>query len=195
MEPAHLDPARHAGQSVRSVCGRRTAPRSALVSRGKFAEADAFKEITGPDGKPQKIFGMPGTNQTHVNQARQKWLEDRTKEHGGFTDEQTNTVIFRHGVPRIARVLANVATYMIADDHEVTDDWNLNQKWRNRVYSTKTGKDIIRNGVAAFGVFQGWGNDPVKFDTGNNKDFLDKTRRCSAAPDRFPMDRSIASRN
>jgi hypothetical protein len=149
----------------------------ALLSypEGKFAEPDAFKEMPGPDGKPQKIFGAPGTNQTHVNQARQKWLEDRTKEHGGFTNEQTNTVIFRHGVPRVARALANVATYMIADDHEVTDDWNLNQKWRNRVYSTKTGKDIIRNGVAAFGVFQGWGNDPVKFDTGNNKDFLDTT--------------------
>ena len=149
----------------------------ALLSypEGKFAEADAFKEITGPDGKPQKIFGMPGTNQTHVNQARQKWLEDRTKEHGGFTNEQTNTVIFRHGVPRIARVARQRRDVHECDDHEVTDDWNLNQKWRNRVYSTTAGKDIIRNAVAAYGVFQGWGNDPVKFETGNNKDFLDKT--------------------
>jgi hypothetical protein len=36
------DSARHAGQSVRSVRGRRTPPRPTSYPEGKFAEADAF---------------------------------------------------------------------------------------------------------------------------------------------------------
>jgi hypothetical protein len=76
---------------------------------------------------------------------------------------------------------------MMADDHEVTDDWNLNQKWVNRVYSTTAGKDIVRNGVTAFGVFQGWGNDPTKFEpAGNNKDFLDQASAIFSGAGPYP---------
>jgi hypothetical protein len=151
-----------------------------------FAEADASMPVTGPDGKPQQVFGAPGSNAAHVTAARNAWTTKQTSDTGGFTEEQTNTILFRHGVPRVARALANVATYMICDDHEVTDDWNLNQKWHNRVYSNPTGKDIIRNAVAAYGVFQGWGNDPIKFETGNNKDFLDKTSALFTGAGPFP---------
>jgi hypothetical protein len=150
----------------------------ALLSypEGKFAKDDAFKPATFANGETHPLFGAAGSNPASVAKAIADWKADRAAEHGGFTSDQLNTIVFRHGVPRVARALANVATYMMADDHEVTDDWNLNQKWRNRVYSTSLGKDIIRNGVAAFGVFQGWGNDPTKFEpAGNNKDFLDAT--------------------
>jgi hypothetical protein len=141
-----------------------------------FAKEDAFKPMTVANGETHPVFGAPGSNPGSVAQAISDWKANRTAERGGFTEEQLNTILFRHGVPRVARALANIATYMMADDHEVTDDWNLNQKWRNRVYSTSAGKDIVRNGVAAFGVFQGWGNDPTKFEpAGNNKDFLDQT--------------------
>ena len=40
--------------------------------------------------------------------------------------------VFRAAVPRVARALANVATYMVYDDHEMTDDWYLSQSWRSR---------------------------------------------------------------
>ena len=44
-------------------------------------------------------------------------------------------------VPIVRRILANVPTYMICDDHEITDDWNLTQEWRNRVLGTNLGTD------------------------------------------------------
>ena len=47
-----------------------------------------------------------------------------------YAVERKNTELYRVGVPRVARALANCATYMIFDDHDVTDDWNLNKKWR-----------------------------------------------------------------
>jgi hypothetical protein len=81
----------------------------------------------------------------------------------GFEREAANVALFREGVPHVARALANVATYMICDDHEFTDDINLNGKWFDRVYSRPLGKWIVANGMMAYGLFQAWGNDPLSF--------------------------------
>ncbi len=35
----------------------------------------------------------------------------------------------RKDLRKIRRLLANVPTYMICDDHEITDDWNIDRKW------------------------------------------------------------------
>ncbi len=110
----------------------------------------------------------------------QKW---RTERESGVDAERTRVEEFRDLVPKVARVLANVSTYMIFDDHEVTDDWNLNKRWRNRVYSKALGKSIVRNGVMAYGIFQGWGNDPAEFakDNSKNKKFIEETRKILGA--------------
>ena len=36
---------------------------------------------------------------------------------------------YHAGLPKVRRLLANVPTYMTFDDHEVTDDWNINGAW------------------------------------------------------------------
>ena len=100
-----------------------------------------------------------------------------------YNDEKKNTELFRSAVPRVARALANIATYMIFDDHDVTDDWNLNKKWANRVYSKPFGRQLVRNAVMSYAVFQGWGNDPVAFETGKNKDVLDEIEKLYGADD------------
>lgn len=100
-----------------------------------------------------------------------KWREKKAQE---IEAEQANVELYRQCVPKVARALANVATYMILDDHEVTDDWNLNRRWRNRVFTKPLGKAIVRNALMAYGVFQGWGNDPTAFEGGNNQAFLDE---------------------
>lgn len=81
---------------------------------------------------------------------RKKKLRDELKELASFFD----------ALPKVSRVLANVPSYMIFDDHEVTDDWYLNQRWKNEVLSKKLGRDILRNGMMAYCVFQDWGNRP-----------------------------------
>ncbi len=73
---------------------------------------------------------------------------------------------FRAGLPRVRRALANVPTYMIGDDHEITDDWYTSRQWRERVFSRTLGVDIIRNGVSAYAVMQAWGNDPRRWAQG-----------------------------
>lgn len=80
---------------------------------------------------------------------------------------------FHARLPHVRRAMANVSTYMIFDDHEVTDDWNLNPIWIDRVYNAPLGRTILRNGLAAYGVFQGWGNDPAGFAEGDHRKMLD----------------------
>jgi hypothetical protein len=70
---------------------------------------------------------------------------------------------FANGLPAVRRALANIATYMIFDDHEVTDDWYLNGTWATSVLGAPLGRRILRNGLAAYAVFQHWGNDPDQF--------------------------------
>ena len=70
----------------------------------------------------------------------------------------------RRGMPAIRRVLANVPTYMICDDHEITDDWNITREWLEQVRTSACGRQIIANGLAAYWAFQAWGNNPHLFD-------------------------------
>lgn len=68
---------------------------------------------------------------------------------------------------RVARLFANVPSYMIFDDHEITDEWNLDETWRHTVERrSPTGRRLVANGLAAFWAFQGWGNDPSAFPAG-----------------------------
>ncbi len=67
-------------------------------------------------------------------------------------------------LPAVRRVLANIPTYMIFDDHEITDDWNITRESHQAVNESDCGKQIITNGLAAFWSFQGWGNDPAIYN-------------------------------
>lgn len=77
---------------------------------------------------------------------------------------------FHTTLPQVRRALANIPTYMIFDDHDVTDDWNLNGDWCRAVYSDPEGAPLgprlVQNALAAYTVFQGWGNDPEAFAAG-----------------------------
>lgn len=64
---------------------------------------------------------------------------------------------------QVRKTLANIPTYMMFDDHDVTDDWNLNRNWYNSVHSSVSGSRVISNALAAFWAFQSWGNTPEQF--------------------------------
>ena len=85
------------------------------------------------------------------------------------TDTDAHAVaLFGAGVPAVRRVLANVPTYMICDDHDVTDDWFMNRLWCRRVLDlggNTLGRRIVRNALIAYAIFQAWGNTPEQFDT------------------------------
>jgi hypothetical protein len=88
-------------------------------------------------------------------------------------DGQRNLLTaFESGLAKVRRVLANIPTYMIFDDHDVTDDWNLNPAWIDRVYNTSLGVTMARNALVSYALFQDWGNDPVKYETGDYQKLL-----------------------
>jgi hypothetical protein len=72
------------------------------------------------------------------------------------------------------QALANVPTFMIFDDHEITDDWFLDRRWVDSAADSERTlfRTVIRNGTAAYALFQGWGNDPAPFATSTSKGFL-----------------------
>ncbi|MBI4783125.1 MAG: PhoD-like phosphatase [Oscillatoriophycideae cyanobacterium NC_groundwater_1537_Pr4_S-0.65um_50_18] len=69
-----------------------------------------------------------------------------------------------HTLWKVRRALANIATYTIFDDHDVSDDWNLNQAWCLRVLGRPLGRRAVQNALTAYAVFQAWGNTPWQFD-------------------------------
>ena len=80
-----------------------------------------------------------------------------------YEKEKKRLATFQNGLPAVRRILANVPVYMIFDDHEVTDDWYLTRIWKQQVLSKSLGKNVLRNGLLSYALFQAWGNDPDKF--------------------------------
>lgn len=94
-----------------------------------------------------------------VNPMGKQWGCER----GVFAEEVKYLKEFRTSLPGVRRALANVPTYMIFDDHEVTDDWYLNMAWCDRVLSQPLGRRILQNGLLAYAICQAWGNTPDQF--------------------------------
>jgi len=71
---------------------------------------------------------------------------------------------FARDLWKVRRSLANVSTYMICDDHDISDDWFLNREWCNAVLSKPLGRRAVQNGMLAYALFQAWGNTPNQFE-------------------------------
>lgn len=80
-----------------------------------------------------------------------------------FDSERGYVQKYRTTIFKVRKALANISTYMIFDDHEITDDWNMNWNWCKRVYSKPLGKRTVQNGLLAYALFQAWGNTPDQF--------------------------------
>lgn len=90
---------------------------------------------------------------------------------GGLSEEhlalyhQELTVIaaFRDDLAKVRRVMAHLPVAMIFDDHDITDDWNLNRAWEETAYGHDFSRRIIGNALIAYLINQGWGNHPDAF--------------------------------
>ena len=87
-------------------------------------------------------------------------LEDLEEE---YETSRSITEEFLQGAFRARRLMANVPTYMIFDDHEVSDDWNLDEgnfnAFRKHIFSRR----VAANALTAYWLCQGWGNCPDEF--------------------------------
>ena len=101
---------------------------------------------------------------------------------GGGPEKRVNTLTtFYDSLPRVRRALANVPTYMIFDDHDVTDDWNISRSWRDQVYTSLLGRRIVTGALAAYALFQDWGNDPLGYRLNPHKRVLQQAREAVRA--------------
>jgi len=96
------------------------------------------------------------------SQWQKKWYEEKKHIHK-----------FVSGLKQVQRLLAHIPTYMIFDDHDITDDWNLTVGWEKAAYDNLFSRRIIGNGLIAYWLCQGWGNAPEKFSHA----FLTKVKR------------------
>lgn len=87
-------------------------------------------------------------------------------------DYQNHTFDFRGSLPAVRRALANFATYMIFDDHEFSNSWNLTADWVESVLGKAMGRRIYQNALAAYALCQGWGNTPSQFESGAGQALL-----------------------
>ncbi|CAK2835648.1 Alkaline phosphatase family protein [Vibrio crassostreae] len=81
-----------------------------------------------------------------------------------WRDENVIIDDFVAGLPQVQRLFAHIPTYMIFDDHDVTDDWNLTVGWEHAVDQNRFATQVIGNGLVAYWMCQGWGNKPESFD-------------------------------
>lgn len=90
------------------------------------------------------------------------------KEMRAYSERVGNLTSFCNSLGKVRRALANVSTYMIFDDHDVTDDWNINEEWKRKALLNPLTSQIIKNSLVAYAIFQDWGNQPEKYQ---NSDF------------------------
>ena len=99
-------------------------------------------------------------------------LEVKNDEKKRLEQEAEYIQEFWSTLKNVRRALANIPTYMIFDDHEVTDDWYLNMAWCSRILDKPLGKRILQNGMLASAICQAWGNTPKQFEKGTNGEEL-----------------------
>jgi hypothetical protein len=145
--------------------------KSHLLSFGEYLAM--YLLVWSPTLWPQEFPRIPdrflSTVANSKNQAAKIWQE-----------EVSALESFRIHLPRACRALANVPTYMIFDDHDVSDDCYLNQQWCLRVFGKPLGRRVVQNAVLAYAICQAWGNTPAQFESGQiGKQLLDATVKWS----------------
>lgn len=89
-------------------------------------------------------------------------LDDNAAAH--FEKESVAIDHFIEELPAVRRVLAHLPTWMIFDDHDVTDDWNLTADWERTALEHPFSRRIMGNALIGYLICQGWGNAPEHFD-------------------------------
>lgn len=115
-------------------------------------------------------FSLPLPDWEHIEQRRRPIdPEDRN----AFMRERALVEEFLKSASDLRRLFANVASYGIFDDHEVTDDWNLDRSAHQNILESAGARRVAANALCAYWAFQGWGNAPEEF----NATFLDTVGR------------------
>ncbi|WP_181448943.1 alkaline phosphatase D family protein [Nonomuraea aridisoli] len=83
-----------------------------------------------------------------------------TEPQGEIADFEEYAELYRQAwtEPELRWLLSTVPTAMIFDDHDVRDDWNTSQAWREQMAATSWWRRRVVAGLGAYWVYQHLGN-------------------------------------
>ena len=173
-DPTNLNPLHRIPLITRAgfTCG--DVGKSHLLRLGEFYSMYLF--VWSEELWPTQRSNFPGFDSEYIYASDDDDFELSGEHTSAKYEGKINVLLnFFQTLSMVRKVLANIPTYMMFDDHEITDDWNLTRPWVDAVFSSTDGKRIIQNGLSAYAVFQGWGNKPEIFGNtaSNEKRLLD----------------------
>lgn len=150
--------------------------RSQLMSLGEYLAMYLFcwSDVLWPKDPATKSVSLPTLDDVRkrVDEAKGDALAPPRKVMEAMDIDGEDTIkgdikdvtIFHDTLFRVRKALANIPTYMIFDDHEVTDDWNMTLGFCKGVYGGPLGRRIVQNALVAYSLCQHWGNLGEQFD-------------------------------
>ncbi len=70
----------------------------------------------------------------------------------------------------VRKLLANVPTFMLPDDHEFTDSFRITGSWLEQAVRDPPWRTTLASAMMAYWIYQGWGN--VSADVARAHPFL-----------------------
>lgn len=99
-------------------------------------------------------------DQIYGDEPNERLVELHPQLHNGATTFEDFALMYQYAWTvdeNVRQVLAALPTYMIFDDHEVTNNWNISPTWRVKAW--KHGREqVVIDGLVAYWIYQGWGN-------------------------------------
>jgi hypothetical protein len=140
-----------------------------LLTRGEYLAMYLFcwSDVLWPDALPSAEAVWQA-----IPEARPEDPREHEQALATWQLEARELTDFRLNLPHVRRALANTPTYMVFDDHDVTDDWYLDGAWCAAALHSHLGRRILRNALCSYALCQAWGNDPDQFDAPNGQSFL-----------------------
>lgn len=99
-------------------------------------------------------------DQIYADQPTQPFLQQYPHLRHGATQFADFALFYEYAWTQddsVRQVLATIPSYMIFDDHEIINDWNIAPQWRAELIKRGLGQKLI-DGLVAYWLYQGWGN-------------------------------------
>jgi phosphodiesterase/alkaline phosphatase D-like protein len=60
--------------------------------------------------------------------------------------------------PEVRRLFANIPTFMLPDDHDLTNSFDITGGWHEQMNNDRDWRAALRDAMMAYWLYQGWGN-------------------------------------
>jgi phosphodiesterase/alkaline phosphatase D-like protein len=168
--PSRIRTLGHSGP-LRVIFGSCRYARPEAVADDKHFDADALDAYgvrmmrSSPDQWPDALLLLgdqvyADETSEHTKERIRAKRDIKAAPYDQVADFEEYTWLYRESWtdPAVRWLLSTVATSMIFDDHDVRDDWNTSESWREEVKRTSWWEERIIGGLSSYWVYQHIGN-------------------------------------